>query len=54
MMVEEEEATDFVFRVVTAFRPENLREFGKTPSHFIITVRAAVYCFYRRKVDVRI
>lgn len=26
MMVEEEEATDFVFRVVTAFRPENLQE----------------------------
>lgn len=53
-MVEEEEATDYVFRVVTAFQPEDLREFGKTPFRFVVTVSAAVYCFYHGKVDVGI
>ena len=28
MLSDEDEATDYVFRIITTFRPDHLREFG--------------------------
>ena len=46
---EEDEATDYVFRIITTFKPENLRECTLSQDFFICTVNVTVFVPFKNE-----
>ena len=47
---EEDEATDYVFRIITTFKPENLREYTLSQALFTLTTSTSLV-LYRLKMS---
>ena len=50
---EEDEATDYVFRIITTFKPENLRECTLSQDLFTLTTSTSLFLYRLKMSSVR-